>query len=356
MPDPIIKKPNQHFDATLWTGDGGTQTVTNAGGFQPDLVWVKSRTDTGSHSIQDSVRGVGSATKLCSNSTNAENNAAADATDPIYGYLTAINSNGFTAYAGTTPSQVNKSAQTYVGWQWKAGGASTVNTSGTISSNVSVNATAGFSVVTWTGNGTIGATVGHGLGVAPSMIIVKQRSGTESWATYHISLGATKYLNLNQDIAAATSITRWNNTTPSSTVITFYNDDVTNRSGGTYVAYCWAEIAGFSKFGSYTGNGSTDGPFVYLGFRPKFIMWKETATSSFSWNTYDSVRNTYNIVSLRLNPNASNAEFDASANFPFDFLSNGFKIRGTNGNANANGNLYIYMAFAESPFKFSNAR
>jgi hypothetical protein len=351
---PIIKKPNQHFDATLYAGDGGTQTVTNAGGFQPDLVWVKSRTDTGSHSIQDSVRGVGSATKLCSNSTNAENNAAADATDPIYGYLTAINSNGFTAYAGTTPSQVNKSAQTYVGWQWKAGGASTVNTSGTISSNVSVNTTAGFSVVTYTGTGA-NATVGHGLGVVPKMMIVKNRGvGTTNWLVYHSTLTGTSALYLNTTEATQTFSDIWNNTAPTSTVISLGTTNNANASANTYVAYCWAEVEGYSKFGSYTGNGSADGPFQYTGFRPKFLLVRITNTAGYGWNLVDTSRDTSNVAKLRLSLGTSNAEDSGSVNF--DLLSNGFKVRDSGIGINENGSNYIYMAFAESPFKFSNAR
>jgi hypothetical protein len=265
--------------------------------------------------------------------------------------LTAFNSNGWTI---GSDGGINTSSETYVGWQWQAGqGSTSSNTSGSITSTVSVSTTAGFSVVTWTGNGTIGATVGHGLGVAPSMIIVKQRSGTESWATYHISLGATKYLNLNQDIAAATSITRWNNTTPSSTVITFYNDDVTNRSGGTYVAYCWAAIPGFSAFGSYTGNGSADGPFNYLGFRPEFIIIKLSSAAGQQWVLWDTARTTYNIMGNYLHPSLSNAESTFNA---LDFVSNGFKIRVDHPAVNTSSATYIYMAFAENPFKNANAR
>jgi hypothetical protein len=317
------------------------------------LVWVKSRTDTGSHSIQDSVRGVGSATKLCSNSTNAENNAAADATDPIYGYLTAINSNGFTAYAGTTPSQVNKSAQTYVAWQWKAGGASTVNTSGTISSNVSVNTTAGFSIVTYTGTGA-NATVGHGLGVVPKMMIVKNRTTAgDEWCVWHTSLtNATYYLYLNGTAAQAVDTTFWNSTAPSSTVISLGSNGRTNRSSSNMVCYAWAEIEGYSKFGSYTGNGSADGPFQYTGFRPKFILSKRYDSTG-DWWIWDTSRNTFNVVNNFIFTNLSDAEEPLTG---IDILSNGFKFRNAVGALNANGFNYIYMAFAESPFKFSNAR
>ncbi len=185
------------------------------------------------------------------------------------------------------------------------------------------------------------------------MIIVKQRSGTESWATYHISLGATQYLNLNQTMAAATSITRWNNTTPSSTVITFYNDDVTNRNGGTYVAYCWAAISGFSAFGSYTGNGSADGAFVYTGFRPKYILIKRTNLTE-DWYIYDTSRITYNLGNIFIYADLADAEGTGATGI--DILSNGFKQRQTGGGNNASGSTYIYAAFAENPFKNANAR
>jgi hypothetical protein len=355
LPDSTIKKGNTVMDATLYAGNGGTQSITNAAGFKPDLVWVKSRTDGGSHSIQDSVRGVGSATKLSSNSTNAENNASADATDPIYGYLTAINSNGFTAYVGTTPSQLNKSGQNYVGWQWQAGqGSTSSNTSGTITSTVSVNATVGFSIVTYTGTGA-NATVGHGLGVAPKMVIVKNRTTSgDEWCVWHTSLtNATYYLYLNGTAAQAVDTTFWNSTAPSSTVISLGSNGRTNRSSSNMVCYAWAEIAGFSKFGSYTGNGSADGPFVYTGFRPKFVMYK-SSSSAYNWCVDDTSRSPYNISSALLNPNLSAAENTGA--LEMDILSNGFKIKSSDATFNASGGTYIYMAFAENPFKNANAR
>jgi len=361
LPDSTIKKGNTVMDATLWTGDGNTtRTITNASSFRPDFVWMKERDIAIDHILYDSIRGPstsGASKALCSNTTVAEGSQNDNST---YGYLDGFASSGFTVTRGSdgATSYTNKNNGTYVAWQWQAGqGSTSSNTSGSITSTVSVNATAGFSVVTYTGTGA-NATVGHGLGVAPKMIIAKVRSTTNDWPVYHAGFAtpATSTIFLNLTNAVNASSTTWNSTAPTSSVFSIGTTGVINASTQTYVAYCWAEIAGFSKFGSYTGNGSADGPFVYLGFRPKFIMWKETSTSSFDWNTYDSVRNTYNIVSLRLNPSTSNAEFDASANFPFDFLSNGFKIRGTNGNANSNGNLYIYAAYAENPFKNANAR
>jgi hypothetical protein len=347
LPTPTILQGNKYMDATLYTGNGSTQVVVNQALFKPDLIWTKTRSISSGTSVVDSVRGL---TLLLGTATTS-----AEVTQSAGVGFTAFNSNGFSLGTDATIGSTNFNGATYVGWQWQAGqGSTSSNTSGSITSTVSVNTTAGFSVVTWTGNGTIGATVGHGLGVAPSMIIVKQRSGTESWATYHISLGATKYLNLNQTIAAATSITRWNNTTPSSTVITFYNDDVTNRSGGTYVAYCWAAIAGFSAFGSYTGNGSADGTFVYTGFRPEFVMVKRSDSSN-SWVIEDSSRSPFNVVDDYLAADSSAAE-STTSQVNIDFLSNGFKLRSAFDIVNASGGTYIYMAFAENPFKNANAR
>jgi hypothetical protein len=341
MPDPIIKKPNQHFNATLYTGTGSAGSVTGTG-FQPDFLWVKKRSATENHALYDVVRGAGK--RIESSTTSAE--------DAESGGMSGFISDGFSISGAS--DRVNTNAATYVAWQWKAGGASTVNTSGTISSNVSVNTTAGFSVVTYTGNGTNGATIGHGLGVAPKWVIVKNRgSSVDDWLHYHTSLGATKSIAFDTN-AAVTSSTRWNNTAPSSTVITLGTSTGVNASSNTYVAYCWAEVEGYSKFGSYTGNGSTDGPFVYLGFRPKFILAKRTDTAGFDWILTDSSRSPSNVVDKRLFGNTIDAE--SSATTPYDYLSNGFKLRNTNTNENASGGTYIFMAFAEAPFKYSNAR
>jgi hypothetical protein len=341
LPTSTIVKGNTVMDAQLYTGNGSSQTLTTTSGFKPDLVWIKQRSAATGNDLTDTVRG---ATKtLQSQDTAAEETRAND--------LTAFTSTGFSVGSG---GNVNTNAGTYVAWEWQAGqGTNTSNTSGSITSTVSVNASAGFSVVTWSGNSTIGATVGHGLGVAPSMIIVKQRTGVESWATYHSSLGATKYIDLNGTAGAATSISRWNNTAPSSSVITLYNDSVNNGSGSTYVAYCWSQIAGFSSFGSYTGNGSSDGPFVYTGFRPRFVMLKRSDSTS-AWTIQDSARDPENTVDKILYPNYSDAEF--SGTDLMDFVSNGFKLRQAGTDRNASGGTYIYMAFAENPFKNALAR
>jgi hypothetical protein len=353
---PTIKKPNQHFDATLWTGDGATtRSLTNASEFRPDLIWIKGRSNTGSHTLQDSNRGFGTATKLSTNSTNAENNASADATDPIYGYVTAVNSNGFTVNNGTTPTQTNQNGTTYVGWQWKAGeGTTTVNTSGSISSNVSVNATAGFSIGTFTSPASGTCSVGHGLGVKPAMTIVKCRSvGNSGWFLWHQALGDnnTDYLSLQSTAAEASFSTMWGTVGRTSTLLGFTQGG-SLEANATHVFYAWAEVEGYSKFGSYTGNGSTDGPFVYTGFRPKFILCKKTSDTS-DWILNDTSRDTFNETSKRLFPSDSAAE--SGTYDSYDILSNGFKMRNTN-SLNISSASYIFMAFAESPFKYSNAR
>jgi hypothetical protein len=268
--------------------------------------------------------------------------------------MTAFNSNGFTV--GTNTNYNNLTA-TYVGWQWQAGqGSTSSNTDGTITSTVSVNASAGFSVVTYTGTGVAG-TIGHGLGVAPQWIITKQRnSNTDAiaWASYHVSLGNSFRILLNTTGAAAGGTTAWNSTNPTSSVFSV-GAAVPNNTSQTYVAYCWTPIAGYSAFGSYTGNGSADGPFVYLGFRPKFVLYKDTANGSTNWELVDSARNTYNPEFTRLFPNASNAD-DNAVNPVMDFTANGFKIKTSAFGVNNNGNVHIYMAFAENPFKNALAR
>ena len=334
------------FNATTYTGNGGTQTITNGvpgQSFQPDFVWIKGRNAAWAHRLADAVRGVGK--ELFSNDTSAE------LTNNSGGYLTAFNSNGFSINSG---AGVNTNNDTYVAWQWKANGAGSSNTQGSITSTVSANTTAGFSIVTYTGNGSNGASIGHGLGTTPAMVILKARSTTSNWVVYHqaISSPTNNYLNLNTTdaVAAASGFC-----TPNSSTITFttaYSGN--NPNGVTMVAYCWAQVAGYSAFGSYTGNGSTDGPFIYTGFRPRWIMIKRT-DDTYSWWINDSARDPRNVVGQDLAANLSQAE---SSDAPVqDFLSNGFKLRtSAYPGFNANGGSYIYMAFAENPFKYANAR
>lgn len=346
LPASSIVKGNQYMDATLYTGNGGTLAVTNSGSMQPDFVWCKSRSQADQNVLMDTVRGV--VRRLYSNLTNAE-----DAT----GGLASVNSNGFSL--NSSSSSINNNTITYVGWQWQAGkGVNTTNTDGTLASVVSVNKASGFSIVTYTGSGTA-ATVGHGLGVQPKMVIIKQRNAVTNWAVNHVSIWSTgqgvMYLNLTN--ANSNDSTFWNSTNPTTSVIYLGTNASVNGNGSTFVAYCWAEIAGFSKFGSYTGNGSSDGPFVYTGFRPEFILTKriDSATNA-NWVIHDATRSPFNVAGKALFPNLTNAEDNNEPNAQFDLLSNGFKVRTTSDMFNGNGSTYLYAAFAENPFANSNAR
>lgn len=332
--------------ATTYTGNGTSQSISNAVNgvsFQPDMAWVKDRSAARSHILIDAVRGTG--LTLFPNETTADQSN----TDRI----TSFNSNGFSVGTGLG---VNASTETYVGWQWNAGGSTVTNTSGTITSQVRANPTAGFSVVTYTGNGTSGATVGHGLGVAPAMMIVKNRSsGTEPWRIYQKNMAAspaTVAMNFDTGAASASS-TRWNNTAPTSSVFTVGNDASVNANTNNYVAYLFAAVAGYSAFGSYTGNGSADGVFVYLGFRARFLMIKRTDSTG-GWVMLDTARDTYNDVDNYLYANSSAA--NAGSSNVLDINSNGFKIRNSWTDINASGGTYVYMAFCENPFKYANAR
>ena len=345
LPDSTIKDGSQYMNTVLYTGTGSTQSVTGVG-FSPDAVWIKDRTSAQNHYILDTVRGA--TVNLFPNTTNADITSSAT--------LTSFDSDGFTV---TTSAGVNGSGDSYVSWNWRGSDSSAVsNTDGTITSTVSANTTAGFSVVTYTGNGSAGATVGHGLGTAPDMIIVKWRSGAYSstdWNVYHTSTGNTNYTILNSTTASTADSTKWNNTSPTSTVFTLGNGaSVNGSSSANYVAYCFAEVEGFSKFGKFTGNGSSDGTFVYTGFRPAFVIIKRSDSAN-SWGMNDSSRNLYNPTQQILWADLSNADEDRTAR-PLDLLSNGFKIRTTESNCNASGGTYIYMCFAENPFKNSLAR
>ena len=348
LPTPTILAGNQYFDATLYTGTGSSQSITNSGSMQPDLVWGKSRSNAYNNSLIDSVRGV--SRSLQSNLTNAEDFSAG-------AYVTAFNSNGFTVGTGTAN---NGSGATYVAWQWRASNAAGVsNTQGTITSTVSANTTAGFSIVTYTGSGAAG-TVGHGLGVAPAMIITKNRTTAgNSWIVWQKALtgaysSTTGYIYLDQTAAAGTTTNFYDGTAMTSTTFRWQGGNINvNSTSNNYVSYCFAEIAGYSKFGSYTGNGSSDGPFIYTGFRPRWVMIRSTGSLE-SWNIHDAVRLGYNLVGSRLLSDAANAEVTDSIGI--DILSNGFKVRTTNSGWNTNGGTYIYAAFAENPFKIARAR
>ena len=351
LPAPTISNGAQYMAATLYTGNGSSQTVTNAVNgvsFTPDFVWNKGRSVAYNNNLVDVIRG--NSNVLFSNTTDAEQNPGAQLD---------ITTNGFISTYRSANLANNQSGATYVAWQWKAGGTAVSNTAGTITSSVSANPTAGFSVVTYTGTGA-NATVGHGLGVAPKMVIVKWRSSAGgSWATWHssfVTASGTDYLLLDSTGAkgSAGSQLFWNNTAPTSSVFSIGTNAGLNTSTGTYVAYCFSEVAGYSKFGSYTGNGSADGPFVFLGFRPRFVIVKNSSSTG-SWIMEDSARNTYNEVGNLINANTSGAEFTTS-DIKFDFLSNGFKVRQVNSAVNGSGNTLVFMAFAENPFRNSLAR
>jgi len=342
LPTSTIVQGNKVMDATLYTGNLTGQSITNAAAFQPDLVWIKSRSAATDHKLTDSVRGATKA--LISDTTGAE-------TTDLTG-MTAFNTNGFTVGASTV---YNNTSATYVGWQWQAGqGSSASNTDGTVTSTVSKNTTAGFSIVKYVNPASGSFTIGHGLGVAPKMIITKSTDTVSPWPTWFTGFTNGEYVNLNTTAAKASQTNYWGTAVPTSTV--FGNTvGTTWNSGVTVIAYCWAEIAGFSKFGTYVGNGSTDGPFIYTGFRPKYVLIKCTTTAGEDWLVLDTARNTYNASTYYLYPDLSNAEGNATS-YPVDLLSNGFKPRNTTGNSNDSGATYIYAAFAENPFKNALAR
>ena len=339
LPDSSIVNGREHFNPVLYTGNGSTNAITGVG-FQPDLVWGKARSAAYSNRVFDSLRGV---TKgLNTNGTNAEFTESG---------ITSFDSDGFSLGSATN---TNGSGATFVTWNWKASGTGVSNTDGSITSSVSANTTAGFSIVSYTGTGSA-TTVGHGLGVAPNMIIVKNRDAADAWQVYHSANTAapeTDYLVLNTTAATADSSTRWNDTAPTSSVFSIGSGVEVNTSSEDYIAYCFADVEGYSKIGTYVGNGSTDGPFVYTGFRPAYVMPKKTSDTS-DWIINDTKRDTYNITDNRLFANDSLAE--SGTYDGIDILSNGFKLRSTNSN-NISSQTYIYMAFAENPFKNSLAR
>jgi hypothetical protein len=323
LPDSTIKKGNTAFDVVARAGTGSTFTQTGLK-FAPDLVWIKSRSSATNHEIFDKVRGATLA--LYSNTTGAE---AVDNN----GYLSAFTSDGYTLSAGgSSINNVNGSTRTFVDWAWKEGAAQ------------------GFDILTFSPNGAGTTTINHSLGVAPSMIITKTRAAVGSWTTYHAALGNTQYVSLNLTNAAAAGSTIWNNTSPTSTQFTLGS---AFAGAGTMVAYLFADVAGFSKFGSYTGNGSTDGPFVFLGFKARWLMIKRTDAAT-SWFVYDTARNTYNAIGNELKTELSDAEATNSADM--DITASGFKLRVSGTARNASGGTYIYAAFAENPFKNSLAR
>lgn len=348
LPDPGIDPntgddPAEYFNTVLYTGTGSTQSITGVG-FQPDWVWVKRRSAAGDHILSDSVRTAG---KYLSS-----NLSAAEITSTDFG---SFDSDGFTVNATDQTGGLNVSSNTYAAWNWKAGGTAVNNTQGSIASSVSASTEAGFSIVSYTGSGTNGATVGHGLSSKPEFFVIKNRDASTNWIVYVEALGATKNLALESSGAAITSATRFNNTEPTSSVFSLGTTTAVNGSSTDYIAYCFHSVDGYSKIGSYTGNSSTDGPFIYTGFKPAFILAKKTSGTD-HWFIHDVKRSVSNPTTFRLFPNLNNAEstVELESTYGIDFLSNGFKIRASHTSTNIGD--FIYMAFAEQPFKYSNAR
>lgn len=332
---PSITDGSAYFQTSLWNGNGSTQTITQSGNstFEPGMIWSKGRNNVQEHVIFDQVRGT---TKyIQTDNTGAEGTQSG---------VTAFNSDGFDLGSWAV---ANGSGQTHVGWQWKANGTGSSNTDGSITSTVSANTTSAFSIVSYVGNSTSGATVGHGLGAVPKMMILKDRDVAENWVIYNEVIGPTKFMYFTTD-AAFTASNRWNDTAPTSSVFTLGNETQVNATGRDYVVYCFAEIPGYSSIGSYTGNGSTDGPFIYTGFAPEFIMVKSSSNSGTNWDILDATRETFNTRGNQLFANSSAAE--ASNDHECDFLSNGFKWRDGSGSNNGSGYTIIYMAFAKHPF------
>ena len=323
----------------LYTGDGNDNKAISGLSFQPDWIWAKKRGGNNSaehHWLVDVVRGV---TKNLSSSL-------ADSEYTFTNVIKSFTSNGFTL---GTDGKVNRASDTYVAWNWKGGGSASSNSDGSLTASVSANTTAGFSIGTYTGQSSGSATVGHGLGVAPDVVITKSRTSSSNWYIYHKSIGQDGWIILDSNGAATTGNSAVWNPAPTSSVFT-YGSGLVNQ--GDIVFYAFSEVAGYSKFGSYTGNGSSDGTFVFTGFRPAVIIVKRSSATQ-NWLIFDNKRGAYNPDSPLLYPNLSNAE---DANTMVDFVSNGFKWRAGNLGGNDSGSTFIYLAFAESPFKYSRAR
>ena len=325
-----ITKPTDYFNTVIYSGSNSNQSITGVG-FQPDWVWIKNRSSTPSHMLNDAVRGAGK--QINSDSSNAE----LDRT-----YFQSFDSDGFSLEGNV--SDYNQNSSNFVSWNWLGANGTASNTDGSITSTVSANTTAGFSIVSYTGTGS-NATVGHSLGTTPSMIIFKNRDSITDWRVYHKTLGATKGIRLSSNGAEQTSSTYFNNTEPTSSLFTVSTAVDTNENTSNFIAYCFAEKKGFSKFGSYTGNSSADGTFVYTGFKPAWVVIKRTDTTA-NWHMLDNKRDPINEADATLLANDAGAEFQSTNDV--DFLSNGFKLRANQTSTNVG--TYIYMAFAENPF------
>ncbi len=334
-----INDSSVNFQTAIYTGNGGTQSITNDGNsnLKPDFIWVKDRSATNDHKLSDSNRG--STYTMESNTSLAEYN---DTTA-----VTSFNTDGFTTGSN---GNTNTNSNTYVAWQWKAnGGTTSSNSDGSITSTVQVNSTSKFSVVSYTGTGS-NATIGHGLGVTPDLIIVKLRSGAGDWTVYNSIIGNTKFLRLNSGNAEGTQSTYWQDTSPTTSVFSIGTAGDVNTSSGTHVAYCFSQVKGYSKIGTYKGTGDVDGPFLFCGFKPAFILTKRLDDTG-SWLIHDNKREGYNSDNdeIEVNTNAVEANNDR-----LDLLSNGVKIRNTSGYVNASGASYTFLAIADAPLVASN--
>ena len=334
-----IKDPSAHFQTTLYTGNGGTLSVTNGGnsGLQPDLVWTKRRDSTSHNTLVDSSRGTSK--QMYANLTAAEETVSG---------VTAFNTDGFTLGSNGT---ANANGGTFAGWQWKANGGTTTafsesgsNPGGTRQTNTD----AGFSIISYTGTGSNG-TIAHGLPSTPEFIIFKRRNNANFWCVWHQAIGDDYKLALQSTDGLDADGAFMNSTLPTSTNITVGGASVnTNADGGTYICYAWSPVQGYSKFGKYVGNGSDDGPFVYTGFKPAFLMMKEYSSAGGNWVNFDNKRDVDNVLIHRLHPNTTAGD-NTSRNY-IDFYSNGFKMRNTDADHNQSGETMLYMAFAENPF------
>ena len=342
-----IDDPSAHFQSAIYSGSNSLQAITNDGNsdLKPDFLWIKQRSSTENHMLVDSTRGV---TKyLLSDSTIAE--------QTVTSRVETLDTDGFTLNGASNP--VNALGGTYVGWQWKAnGGTTSSNTDGDLTSTVQFNSTAGFSIVTYTGKSPIEPLqVGHGMGEAPDVVLVKNRDGSRNWVMYHKDLtapAANRYLMLDNAVyGELANSTIWGNVAPSSTIITTGENASVNQPSENFVAYCWKERQGFSKFGKYVGNGSTNGTFIYTGFKPAWIMCRRIDGGGNSWDMHDSARDPFNPSGRTFYANSDGAELTGNN---VDLLSNGFKQRDTSANRNGSGNTYIFMAFAENPFVTSS--
>jgi len=340
-----IDNPELYFQTKLYTGQSGDLTITLDGSedMKPDFVWIKHRNGTGYHVLTDSVRGV---TKYLNSDRDAAEATAAEG-------LQQFQTDGF--LLGDNHGDFNRADRTYVAWNWKAGTSFSNDASatsvGSIDSAGSVSTDAGFSIISYTGTGA-NATIAHGLGSVPKMYIARNIDDAEQWTTYHVSMGATHHLRLNTNVAKVDEAEVWNDTEPTSTVFSVGSSGAPNGDGDRHIAYCFADVKGYSKFGNYKGNGNADGPFIYTGFQPAFVMTKRTDGSG-DWAMMDTARNPFNVMNIYQKAHAAEAD-STDESFNIDSVSNGFKIRYNNGNYNADGGAYLYMAFAADPFVNSN--